>query len=470
MDPTLQNKCSYASGYVSIDENNGNWIHTAITKKENSALTITNNKLNAYDPNYLDRIQDYLGPYFVGISTNTLNKSAIFVGTDKVEDEGHSGKVGTESACLINNNTTDVGKYQITNNTEKLYYYDLAVIHCMTSSVITNNSLRGIAANTLASPANVILLLQGMRNKVSSNRFYRDDRTISYYLSFIPFYFNSFTFSTGFVTENYLDSPYINTISKDESVFNEILAFADNSGNSARWTIERNTNQTCYETLPITNSQLFAYGNKGIEQHDPFSEDYFISNANDASSGGYADLLNVNNFKSMVLRVHDWSPAIEGDFLERNFSWQENIHKYLPKGVKLIAMNVGVRTFGNTFAMPSIGVPDETTTKFSLFLNKYHRNRFSSNLDSFADVNAPDLYIINDTTSPKATLDGNQLNVTGLTQYLNIDLENYESDGDISKDYVNYDRPLSVSLKIKYKKVNVRTDFLISPLLIKYRW
>ncbi len=323
-----------------------------------------------------------------------------------------------------------------------VYKYDAGYIWTTTSSNITNNTLKGVG---LAFQSNLISI-GGKSNIVTNNRIYRQGNPVRYYVGFItsvdiPTWGGdpggNGNDSSGIVTENFFDSPFIND-SNNENV----VSFPKNS----KWIVDRNINQTNTITVPLTNAQLFNDGYL-------FNDEYFISKAPSQSSVSTNTVVAspfTRGYKSNVLWIHE--TATLADPVARNIGWQQNLEKVLPNNVRVLQVNMGVRSFDSILQTSTFA------SYVDLFLNKYDTSSNYINLDYFTTYNAdPDTKIINDNSVQFAVITGGQMNSTPFT---NIATINLLSPNDVSDQFVTgkgYD--FSVSTEIRFKRTSCEISF-----------
>jgi len=237
--------CLYPSGFVTIKDNKLSWIHVGIAFEDNSKLSILNNHLNAYNYSYLTPYGEVSGGTTDGEAYGS--QFAIFVNANTYTDtpavDGYGNPLNSNNSnCVITGNIIGAGYWYIP--TLNIYKYSRGGIFCKASAIITNNIVKGVSSSSTAAR---LIAYGGSNMIISHNRLYREDSDISYYIGFA--YYESHSWngsgSFGFITENYLDSPY-----KSGTNTNVIYAPTDVS---ARWIVERNINQTVtIECRPMT--------------------------------------------------------------------------------------------------------------------------------------------------------------------------------------------------------------------------
>lgn len=450
------NQCSYPSGYVEIRDNSCNWIHVGIAYEESSALHIMDNSLNAYDMIYLSVHNDIYpndiyansAPGF-GISSGF----AIFVGSNKHTSTNILAPgEGQDSPVIISGNVTGAGYWLLQTNTAVTYNYQLGYIMTQSSSTITNNNLRGVGETA---GLGALISLGGLNNIVTNNFIYRQGKSVFAYIAFVSYDVPVWdgTGSTGIVTNNFLDSPVINDATGNEAVIDINILMPK----ATRWIVTQNKNQTGYITVPITNTQLILHGGFGYADFD--NETLYITQAPTLANG----------YKSLVLRVHDEDtvlpePSPTG---RRFFGWQENLDKYLPVGVRILNLQMGMKPFGSIVQTP-VNPAGGFDSNFYLFLNRYIAAPFYVNLDYMPVPGvSPDTAVLNDATPSSSIITGGMINSTSATIFFNIDTT---TPSDISDNFIaGVGIALSASLDIRFKRQNI-CDFYFSPLKVKYRW
>lgn len=452
------NQCSYPSGYVVIEDNSCNWIHVGISFEESSSLHIRDNSLTAYDASYLFVHNDFYpndwyNPSLPGIGVST--GYAIFVGSNKfVAINTQAPGEGSDSPVIISGNVTGTGYWLQTTNTSVVYNYSFGYIFSQSSSTITDNNLRGVAETAgLGS----LILVSGKTNIITNNNIYRKGKSVFAYVAFASFDVPSWDGldSSGIITNNIFDSPYINDASANENVINVgSLAI-----NATRWVITQNKNQTGYLSIPITNSQLLAYGAF-------FNYNSSLFYATTAPGLGVG-------FKSQVLHIYDSDTILPAPSPVgiRVIGWQENLDKYMPPGARVLLLQMGLKPYGSIVETPVFPASGYDSTA-KLFLNRYNYAANYVNLDYMpVPFVSPDLNILNDATAPSATITGGQINSTSNTLFFSIDTTTAGGGGtDISDQFIagaNYS--FSISLDFRYKRQNI-CNFQLSPLSVKFRW
>jgi len=454
------NMVGYPSGKVVIDNNSANWVHVGISQEEDASLHITNNNLSAYDANYLANYGDTQSN-----STSSDNIGsygyAIFVGADKhsIPDVASPGE-GSDSPSIISGNTVNTGYWMLPSAVSFIYNYPVGYIYCQSSNTITKNILKGAGGPAGGGAIGHLILTSGVFNYVAQNKIFRGINIITSYVGFFNYEVPTWdgTGASGMVVDNFFDSPFINPVTLDENVvkFNITPVI-----NSLRWVVERNKNQTGYASIPITNSQLILYGGFGFATFD--NNTLFLTTAPGLGLG----------YKSQVLNIQDSDVPNP-----RFFGWQENLDKYLPIGVRVVLIKMGMRSFNSTVETKTIPA-NGFDSNFYLFLNKYATATSYTNLDYFAVSSSPDSNILNDValefpTNPlhAAIITGGQSNATGFTLYMTIDTTTAgASSTDISDQFITgQGYAFSVSLDIRFKRYLNNSTLFFSPLFVKYRW
>ncbi len=438
------NKCAYPSGVVTIQNNKCNFITTAITYEESSYLQIINNYLTAYSTSVSST---YL------ISNIYTIGYAIYVGSNKhAIVPTSSPPEGNDVSCLIQGNSVCTGYWvQPTTFLPSTYYYNLGYINCQASSIISNNTLKGISL-TGASAFKRLVMVSGLSNTITGNKIYRKDASIGSYIAYrnfeSPAWDGSETY--GLVVDNILDTPYIDSTTLDESVI-DFSSFP----NAKDWVIERNKNQTGYGTVPLTN---------GLQP--------FLSPSSTTISTANTQVIPFNEGRSYVLRILDNAVAAT-PFL---IFFQEDLNKYLPNNVKVMNVKLGIRRFTDTV---------DVSSDIKMVVNKYNNVNSGTaypSLDNFTLPTSGDTNVIGSgggiNTAPFDSINGASINTSTNTQYLNIDLTAIDTTTggpgttDVTKDYKTSQLyPLSVSSRIFIQRAGAAPfNFLISPVVVKYRW
>jgi hypothetical protein len=452
------NNSLYPSGFVNIENNKANWIHTGISHEENSYLRIINNTLTAYDTFYLSKFKDD-----VSNTVNNFYKYAIVV-TSSLVSQAYLSSVeqnfgispnSNDCDCVIQNNSIFPGKWLSTVGDPISYSYG-GYIGCLSSSTITNNVCKGIEETT---GTGFGILTGGYNNSVFQNRIYRVNNSIKCYVGFNNFESDPWDGeeSVGKITDNFFDSPYISNVTLDENVVNITPQINSKTSN---WLIERNKNQTAQAILSLNSGQLIGYGTSGgFQQSSPFSSNYIMLPAPCTNFG----------FQSLVFRIADnATPGV------RVIGWQDNLNKYLPNGVNIINAKMDVKTFGSAFTTPSFGGFNST---ISLFLNTYDEIKTSStNLDYFTaapPISQVPPYApgIADTAissqSKSVAIGGALLNSTSNSIPMTITI----SDFDMPTFTTKLGKVFTVSVDIRFQRqASAEVVLYVSPIIIKYRW
>ena len=247
---------AYPSGYVKIDSNKANWIHTGIAFEENSSLHITNNVLSAYDTLYVFNFND-------GYPNAAYNPSfplalspgyAIFVSSNKhVANPAQTPGEGSDSACVITGNVTDSGYFFQLGFIPFTYQYPIGYIYCQSSCNISGNSLKGIAESN---GFDSLILLGGRNSNVTNNRVYKGTTSVFAYVTYAQFELPSATGaeSTGIVKNNFFDG-----YSTNSTVFLPTLVNLSLASGAKRWLISDNINQSVVGNIPLLESTSYNY-------------------------------------------------------------------------------------------------------------------------------------------------------------------------------------------------------------------
>lgn len=459
------NMSTYASGNVIISSNRCNWIHTGIYSSTASSIKIVDNYLSAYSNDYLSLYSD----------SSTISSSngtpysygyAIFVSSNKIPSN--------DASCIISGNTTNKG-YYFSGTTLQPYGYDAGYIYTLCSSNITNNTLKGVVADTVGG---YLVATCGKNVIITNNKIYREDSDIGGYVGYVgattpaPSDYDPY----AVIVDNFFDSPY--TSNAEASDINTGIV-------KTNWIVERNKNQSSIAIVPLTNN-LYLKGQFGI---DSSNLDYFVAPVQNYD--GY-------QYKSHVLHVHDgYSVSNQGE--PRYIGWQDDLTKYLPNGAKIVEIKMGLRTFDSNVYNGTAGT---FNSKITLYLNKYNPSYFSSNLDYFTalpngtlpnPVGVYDSNVLLDgaaTYTPNLQFSANEINASSTTIMKSIDLKNINlftggpgSYDDTNSYIVTKSNPITLSLDIRFERSPVTTftlsgpltsrppvNLYLSPILIKYRW
>jgi len=430
-------KSKYPSGNVTVSNNRLSWIHTGVSHEENSSLQIKNNSMSGYDV-------EFLTSYNAG---NTQKGYSIYVASNPVSiPNAELPGEGNDTNCIISGNTTTTGYYLSSINILVPYTYERGYIWTLTSSIIVDNTLRGIAENVNTGKC---ILLAGLHNIVSRNKIYRKSNNIICYINVDKSSHVGWggVGSTGIISHNFFDSPYA-----DDDLNEEVVLF-NNAEAKAGWTVEKNINQTVTLSLPLTNSQLIM-NTLGAGKGGYISlatNAYYVTTAT-TSGDGYG-------YKSPVLRIRDSDTATA-----RTLGWQENLDKHMPIGTRVISVAMNVRGFTSSF--------DAAQTNLTIFLNKYDEADEHLDLSQFSSATDTDAKIINDVTEVQFdTVTGVELNGSTSSLPLLIDTTTGGTAGaDISDDFISgKGYGFSVSVDFRFKRNGIM-DVLLSPVVVKYRW
>ena len=457
---------SYPSGYDTIDSNRANWIHVGQSYEEDSALKIINNSLCAYSSRYLEIYNDTA----TNSSTYGLGSSygyAIVVTALKHSFTTTSTPANAnDSSCVIDNNTVNTGYWLQSNLTSITFKYPAGYIYCQPSNIITNNNLKGVEDT---SGLGVLIAVSGVKNNISNNQIYRKTASIYSYVGFLnfegPTVWDGYG-SNGIVTNNFLDSPYINDTTLNENVLNITAGTTFIGAN--RWIVENNINQTGYLGIPITNSQMFLFGGSGyMSSPAPYGSGFTVANAATTSFSG--SLTHGLGYKSNLLRISD--SATDG---YRFVGWQENLDKYMPSGSRIITLQMGVKAFAttsfDTADVPLLNVP----TGIFWYLNNYNFTTNYLNMASITAALSADTNVINDASGPSTSLSTATLNsnLGGVLMLMTLDTTTAgPSSSDISDQFqAGKGYTFSTSLDVRYQKNGGVTHLYFSPVSLKYRW
>lgn len=509
------NMCQYPSGYVTIENNSCNWIHTGIAYEESSSLDIIDNSLTAYDTDYLTLVH---GDGYIG-STNypraiydtrivappapsALSTGyAIFVGSNKkaVPNVRSPGE-GNDSPVRISGNITGTGYWLETTTFTFVYNYLFGYIMTQSSATIDSNNLRGASTDGYSS----LILVGGLNNKIVNNNIYRKTSVIYAYVGFgcfdstVP---GALSWdgleSTGIVTNNYFDSPYTDNVTTNVSnnlLSEGVVKVNHINTNAYQWAVNNNKNQTGYLTIGMT-SQLVPFGGLGYEQGsivpppaipqytNNYNLDFYIRQALTVNIFPVPTGVSLNNnvMRSLILHIHDSDTPIL-----RGIGWQETIDKFIPAGARLMLLQMGVKPFETILTTTATGGPWDS--RVLMTLNRYGISTNYINLDYLGPTPDSgtlfDLNVINEydptlglpSTTLTAAVTGGQINSTGNTLTMTVDtttagpngsdISNYFISGAVGSPYA-----FGVSIDILYQRAaGITTDLMFSPLFVKFRW
>lgn len=463
------NMCNYPSGVVTISNNKCNWIHVAIAYEEKSYLQIIDNYLSGYDIAYLGYYDDTTAN---SAANGTLYSTgyAIFVNSNKHDNSPIPGSPGPgkDSSCLIRGNNTSTGYWVQTAAPPVSYGYYGGGIFCQSSAIISHNIIKGIELFSGVAGISPIYIA-GKNNIVTNNQLYRGNVNITSYILYNPFELPAWNASEtyGLIVDNTFDSPFIAATNENT------ISFAATVKN---WTVERNKNQTGYALIPLTNGLM------------PFGSDFSTTPNGFEDFGGPTYWLNVvpttggttgntYTYKSYVFRIHD--DGVPPTVIK--LGWQEDLSKYLPSSVRIMALTLGARSFAATI--------DPVASTIRIDLNKYNTSANAANLNYFTipatppppfGVGVADSNVVNDANSPYNIIFGADLNGTPNTIIKTVDLTNVNSatgapggGTDVSLDYMlgkGYNLSTTVNVEIQRNIGAPDLDLYLSPIVVKYRW
>lgn len=479
------NLCNYPSGHVVISHNRLNWIHTAISFEENSALTISKNILNAFDTNYVAAYE-----HTSSSNSGSTYGYAISIGTNYYQSSSSLPGISNDTNVIIEGNITNTG-YYIDSNSLAVSYNYFGYVNSIGSSTIINNTFKGIDSASMVSPG-FALSLGGSSNIVTDNRIYRQSKVITAYVTFAN-YILATSSSYGNITNNYFDKS-----TTDDSV-NENLAI----NLPDRWTYEKNKNQSGFMTIGITNGGFSqsstvsaTYGSAFLSQ---INQNKFVTLAPDDTPEG-------GSYRSNVLRIYDLPLTGNTTAEVTAFGWQQNISNLLPNNVRVIQIFSGIRPINSTNLTTGGGAP---VSMFRLYLNKYKTgSTFAGSYTASNGVNSPPITklqdlqgmsgMINDTYGIENLrtnaiyheVTGAQINAGQSTYPIYINLENVvisttqsasvlggvtptSATGNQTDNYITgkgYD--FSVSMAFYWKRANntASCELAVAPVVVKYRW
>jgi hypothetical protein len=462
------NRCAYPSGYVDINKNKANWIHVGCAYEQQSGLNITNNVLQAYSESYLNMFGANEGNFYGPVSGTRSFKYAIFVSTNKYKmNPIQSPSEGNDTSILISGNIVNQGYWYLSNGVVNNYTYTNGYIFCQGSSTITDNILRGAGVGNL-------ILVGGLRNIIKGNKIYRDNIDVTSYIRFDNFDTPNWDSnpdgegagSQGLVVDNFFDKPTINAVGVTGS-FNGLSFFgAINIPSTAApgWIVERNKNQTGIAIVPWTNGHILYHTTGGSAFGPDGYDDLYMKPANNNPSGTFT-----GEYRSRVLRFRDTESV---GF--RLWGVQVNLEAFLPNGVRVLEVSSAIRSFG-TQVDYNPASPPAATSNFWINLSSQDMQNIgvgTFSLDNFSTVSDNDdgVFEINNTVFSNVT--GGDFNSSSLALPFEIDLTNYNGN-DISNRYIT-GRGIGITLSLDARwardSIFFGTEFLISPVLVTYRW
>lgn len=289
----------FPAGSADVHYNRCNMIYITATDNDESEDTFTrvsieSNRLTATDPTILNFWNDGTG---TGFGVGAVQNWAIYV-TNGLDDVGE---------VIIANNTITPGLVDSTA------YEFFSSVNAKVSCSITGNIIKGIGLNGFGISASNF---SGFKQYIiSNNQLFRDvaNVTINKYILLDSNSSNA----GGLVTNNYLNSPYVDIGLSDD----EVISGSGTSPSSTRadtWIVERNKNQTDFINL---------YGSVG---NVALGSQYAIP-----PSGVYASSIQIypSIFTLGTDRAAQWEYKVaDGDI---DCQWIIDLKDILPIGVRI---------------------------------------------------------------------------------------------------------------------------------------
>lgn len=467
VDGYSANMSNYATGYVNIDKNKANWIHVGIAYEENSSINISNNVLHANAESYLTIFGENDANSY-GSGSIRSYKYAIFVGTNKyTQAPAQTPSEGNDVSIRISGNTTNQGYWYQTIGTTTNYMYSGGYIFCQGSGIITQNNLRGAGGGNL-------ILVGGTKNLIKDNFIYRENIDVSSYVRFDNFenpiwgghVDGNGAGSQGIVVDNFFDKPTINAIGQF-GLFNGISFSAGpiniSSTAAPGWIVERNKNQTAVAIVPWTNGHILYHMVGGSAYGPDGYDDLYMRPSGDSPVGPFT-----GTYRSRVLRFRD-NESID----LRKWGTQVNVEAFVPNSVRIIKIDAAIRSFGTVVAYDGLADASDTSN-FWINLSSHDLQNIGvgvAELDFFTSVADNDDGIYEYSNAPVFdNVTGADFNATSFGIPFSIDLTNYNGD-DISNRYIT-GRGIGITLALdtRWSRNVASVNFLISPVLVTYRW
>jgi hypothetical protein len=397
-------------GFI-ISNNSANWIQVGCSgyTEPNDGCIISNNRINPDNPIYLN---NYIDSLISGLTPAN-------VGLILRREWNAAGPTNS----LISGNI--ISQKTLTNALGAItFYYDVAMA-CFNNANIVDNTISGVINSNLAP----ILYLWATGNiTVTNNLFNRSGLTVQAYVVGQAGATNRVS-----ITENIFDSPFVDAGNTIEDVGLNI---------PAAWDFYANKNQTAYASLTMYNlNDLSQTGNSGLNTPFVYNGGILNSSVKDylfSSSSGQNPL----------------SLQLEG-----------KVSDALPIGVNLLYAVIGF----NVESSPStVNTGSTNNISYRMWLDKTAKFSTSSPPGSFAGSvadNLGNLYVTSSSNAASNTLSingGNVSSFTTTTQYMYVDLSSL---GWANKN----NQAVNISI-IGTFNANGFMSFVLSPLLIKYRW
>ena len=462
VDGYSSNRSVYPSGHVTVKHNKANWIHVGVAYEEDSSMAILSNVLSAYDAAFINQFGDTDGYAYGG-----SNGYAIFVSANKYTmAAAQSPSEGNDSSVLISGNITNQGYwYQIVGISAN-YQYPNGCIFSQSSCVITDNTLRGANGGDL-------IKTSGVHNIIKGNKIYRGTANITSYVRFDSFDNPSWggdpdgegNGSTGLIVDNFFDQPYPNSFQIDS--FNGV-SFNGNINITQTaapgWVVERNKNQIGWAVVSLTDGHLQYHNTQGTGYGPDGYDSLYLMQASDQNALPYR-----GGYRSGVIRVRD-----NESIGFRMWGIQSNIEQYLPNGVTLLEISSAIRSFGTQVDYDPLESPTAaSTSNFWMNLSSHDVQNIGygvTELDQYSSINSFDAGISELTTPVFSKVSGDDFNATAFGIPFSIDLTNYSS-ADISSRYITgRGRAITIAFDLRWSRFFGVTNFLLSPVLVKYKW
>lgn len=359
--PSISVTPSYGTGNYLIDGNACHWIQVLAQDLAGSNhytdLKIINNSLTANDSDFLS---DLLITSYGAISSNDIAIRTLTI----------YGAAQT-NVFIVSNNIINAGRYNSTN-----YKYATAGIKVNSSSIVTDNVIRGMDTSSVGIIASFGSASFGNRNNIiRGNQIYRGSTDIGLYILVESASGND----TGLVSENFFDSS-----TKDGSNTNTVSA-------PNYWQVSRNKNHVSTVTIR--------------PYHGTITLTPEASGAFDFADGGTG--ITAYNFDSLI-HVNNYLPSTYGfKFIydgtgdsgqELRAGWTVPLDNLVPLGAVITSVSVIVkgtdtdttRRHGKLTVMDSAGavhtaetvIPSTLTTLTLSETDDYSANRFRMTLTS----------------------------------------------------------------------------------------
>jgi len=414
-DPgTLESFSSYASVNVLIQGNNANWIQvTAILATEGSrindeSIKILDNTLTTYHTTYLTPLGAALPGNIVVITDSAL--------------------MGAQPNVLISNNRVGGGNYY--NGGVITLITTLNYLSITTSAIVTNNVFDGIAVGGNAIELNCVYII------FTGNVILRGTNGISNYI-IGP---GDPETTYGIITDNIFDQPTRNG-SVEVTLAN--LPY--------KWIKERNINQTVYKYIPILE------GSVGLETIAIAGIGGSLGPDAPAASGAFIDATGIN--ASPVSYYIDTSDPI----VTRSLAWRANLDQHLPENVKVIQIKMGMKRVGANLM----------TAGSTMALGLFRSDPTKISTDQYTNLDTPNFGVaypftdayIDTPNNLVATQTGPSFNAGLTTIYFDVPVTN--TDVFVTGRTVLIQAHFSMIFE---RFSGTTLQFLLSPLMVKFRW